>query len=118
MQEGLLYIGLGAVWLLMVAITGYRKTISSKIFLLVGILAICYGLFKFVTGMGPALATIIVLCIAALTCIATIAYGKYKKRSEITAQLSDDSVPVPSAEEKFLREIYKTKKSKENESID
>lgn len=106
MEDGLLYIGLGAFWLLMVAVLGARKTLSTYIYTAIGCGGIIYGIVQI---FKHATLAVIIGMTALITAVIVIALGIYivKHRDRFPVKLTDDAVPELTAEEKFLRKAYK-----------
>lgn len=107
MQDGILYIVLGLFWLLVVAILGARKTLSTYIYTVIGCGGIIYGTVQILKNATLA----VIICITALiTAAIVIALCIYvvKHRDRFPVKLTDNDVPELTAEEKFLRDVYKS----------
>lgn len=114
MSEGLLYIGLGIFWLLMVALFGARKTLSTYIYTAIGCGGIIYGLVLFAKNMSVLFIIVTTALITATLIIGGIIYIA-KHREMFPVHLTEDGVPELSAEEKFLREAYKDTEKNKND---
>lgn len=106
MQEGGTYVFLGLFWLLMVAITGARKTLSTYIYTLIGVGGVIYGLYLFVLN-AAVFATVIVTAIVTVVICLTIGIYIWKNRDTIHIHLTSDEVPEMTPEERYLYDAYK-----------
>lgn len=106
MQEGGTYVFLGLFWLLMVAITGARKTLSTYIYTLIGVGGVIYGLYLFMLN-AAVFATIIVTAIVTVVICLTIGIYIWKNRDTIHIHLTSDEVPEMTPEERYLYDAYK-----------
>ena len=106
MRDGILYVFLGIFWLIMVAITGNRRTLSTYIYTLIGAGGLCFGVIEMLQNASAVLLIAATVFITALVCT-LIFVCVYRHRNRVNANLSDNSVPEPSAEEKFIRKYNK-----------
>lgn len=113
MSEGLLYIGLGVFWLLMVAIVGAHKTLSTYIYAAIGCGGIIYGFVLLFKSMSVAAIVITTALITAVLVLAGIIYIA-RHTEKFPVHLTEDGVPELTAEDKFLREAYKKDEKDQN----
>lgn len=111
MKEGLVYIIIGLMWIAIVAIVGKRRAVSNYIYLLIGITALCYGVYRFAVGVGMIVIAICLMFAIAVGSIGILVQGHKKSENE-NRSLSDNTIPEPSKEDEFLNKIYGTGESK------
>jgi zinc transporter ZupT len=106
LKNGALYIFLGLMWLLIVAVTGARKIPSTYIYAVIGGGLVIYGVVQiFLTlTIGKVIAIIIFIAVAAAAALLIYAW---LHRDQFEAELSDDDVPEQSAEDRYLRQYNK-----------
>lgn len=111
MNEGLTYVILGFIWLLVVAITGARKTLTTYIYAAIGVSGLLYGLYLLIIS-ASILITIVSIIIVAIAICTIIGLYILKKREDVKIELTnDDSIPEMTPEERYLYNIYKDNSS-------
>lgn len=107
MTEGLTYVILGCIWLLVVAITGARKTLTTYIYAAIGLCGTIYGLYLLVINASILITILITIIITVIIC-AAIGLYIIKKREEVNIELTnDDEIPEMTPEERYLYNMYK-----------
>lgn len=111
MNEGLTYVILGFIWLLVVAITRARKTLTTYIYAAIGVCGLLYGLYLLIIN-ASILITIISTIIITITICTIIGFYILRKKEEIKIELTnDDSIQEMTPEERYLYNIYKDNSS-------
>lgn len=107
MKEGLTYVILGCIWLLVVAIIGARKTLTTYIYAAIGLCGTIYGLYLLVINASVLITILITIVITVIIC-AVIGLYIIKKREEVNIELTnDDEIPEMTPEERYLYNMYK-----------
>ncbi len=107
MKEGLTYVILGCIWLLVVAITGARKTLTTYIYAAIGLCGTIYGIYLLIIN-ASILVTIFITVIITVAICALIGLYMIRKRDEVKIDLTnDDEIPEMTPEERYLYNLYK-----------
>lgn len=107
MKEGLTYVILGCIWLLVVAITGARKTLTTYIYAAIGLCGTIYGLYLLIINASILITILVTIVITVMIC-AAIGLYIIKKKEEVQIDLTnDDEIPEMTPEERYLYNMYK-----------
>lgn len=107
MKEGLTYVILGCIWLLVVAITGARKTLTTYIYAAIGLGGTIYGLYLLIVNASILITILVTMVITVIIC-AIIGLYIVRKKEEVQVNLTnDDEIPEMTPEERYLYNMYK-----------
>lgn len=107
MKEGLTYVILGCIWLLVVAITGARKTLTTYIYAAIGFCGTIYGIYLLIINASILIAIFLAIVITVAICV-LIGLYIMRKRDEVKIDLTnDDEIPEMTPEERYLYNLYK-----------